>query len=173
MTQAADKTFLDEELLDEDSEDTQKDRYLTFRLGEEDYGIEIIHVIEIVGIQKITEVPDMPDFVLGVINLRGQVIPVIDVRRRFHMEPRAFDDRTCVIVIKVNETSIGLVVDTVSEVREIPEDNVSPPPKLAPEASRRYILGLGKVGDEVKILLDATKLLFDEQLEQLEAAGLN
>ena len=168
MAQASDKNLL-EELLDDEDEDTQKDRYLTFRLGKEDYGIEIAHVIEIVGIQKITEVPDMPSFVKGVINLRGQVIPVIDVRLRFGMEPRAFDDRTCVVVVKVHETSIGLIVDTVSEVREIPAENVSPPPKAATTASGRYILGLGKVGEEVKILLDVQKLLFEDELAGLGA----
>ena len=168
MAQAADKNLL-EELLDDEDEDTQRDRYLTFRLGKEDYGIEIAHVTEIVGIQKITEVPDMPGFVKGVINLRGQVIPVIDVRVRFGMEPREYDDRTCVIVVKVRETSIGLIVDTVSEVREIPADNVSPPPKASTGTSGRYILGLGKVGDEVKILLDVQKLLFEDELAGLGA----
>lgn len=160
------KDFLEEG--DEENEDTQKDRYLTFRIGEEDYGIEIAHVIEIVGIQRITEVPDMPNFVKGVINLRGQVIPVIDIRARFNMEPRAYDDRTCVVVVKVRETNIGLIVDTVCEVREIPGENVSPPPKVATGASSHYIIGLGKVGDEVKILLDVGKLLFEEQLDQLD-----
>ncbi|HQH27029.1 MAG TPA: chemotaxis protein CheW [Oligoflexia bacterium] len=168
MAQAADKNLL-EELLDDEDEDTQRDRYLTFRLGKEDYGIEIAHVTEIVGIQKITEVPDMPSFVKGVINLRGQVIPVIDVRVRFGMEPRDYDDRTCVVVVKVRETSIGLIVDTVSEVREILGENVSPPPKAASGTSGRYILGLGKVGEEVKILLDVQKLLFEDELAVLSA----
>jgi len=170
MAEKKGRDILEEELLDEENEDTQKDQYLTFRMGDEDYGIEIRHVIEIVGIQKITEVPDMPDFVKGVINLRGQVIPVIDVRTRFQMPPRDYDDRTCVIVVNINETNVGLIVDTVSEVREIPEQHVAPPPKVRRGPGSRYILGLGKVGDDVKILLDVNKLLFDEELGQLEGA---
>lgn len=160
------KELIDEEILDEE-EDTQKDRYLTFHLGDEVYGIEIAHVTEIVGIQKITEVPEMPAFVKGVMNLRGQVISIIDVRARFNMEPREYDDRTCVIVVRINDTSVGLIVDTVSEVRNIPAENVSPPPRVAQGASARYISGLGKVGDEVKILLDVDKLLFERELEAL------
>ena len=113
----------------------------------------------------------MPDFLKGVINLRGQVIPVIDVRRRFHMEERAYDDRTCVVVVKVRETNVGLIVDTVSEVREIAEDCVSAPPSIARGARSRYIAGLGKVGAEVKILLDVDKLLFEEEWAEL-AAGV-
>ncbi|MDD2237161.1 MAG: chemotaxis protein CheW [Kiritimatiellae bacterium] len=161
----------DDELWDEEDDDAMKDRYLTFRVGDEVYGIEIAYVTEIVGMQKITEVPDMPNFVRGVINLRGQVIPVIDVRARFHMEDRTYDDRTCVVVIQLNETSIGLVVDTVNEVMDIPAGQVSPPPKLGQGEGNRYIKGMGKVGDEVKILLDAGKLLFDNELESIGMAN--
>lgn len=161
----------DDELWDDEDDDAMKDRYLTFRVGDEVYGIEIAYVTEIVGMQKITEVPDMPDFVRGVINLRGQVIPVIDVRARFHMEDRPYDDRTCVVVIRLNETSIGLVVDTVNEVMDIPASQVSPPPKLGQGGGNRYIKGMGKVGDEVKILLDAGKLLFDNELESIGIAN--
>jgi purine-binding chemotaxis protein CheW len=154
-------------LFDEEDEDTLKDRYLTFHLNGEDYGVEIRFVTEIVGIQKITEVPDMPNFVKGVINLRGQVIPVMDVRLRFGMDPKEYDERTCVVVVELNNTAVGLVVDTVEEVREIPEKNVSPPPQVAQGASSRYILGMGKVEDEVKILLDVNKLLFEEDLNKI------
>lgn len=161
MARDKEKELVEDDRMEGEDEDTQQDRYLTFHLGDEDYGIGIEHVIEIVGIQKITEVPDMPGFVRGVINLRGQVIPVMDVRLRFGMEPRPYDDRTCVIVIKVGDTSVGLIVDTVSEVRNIPESQVSPAPSVNTGSGNRYILGLGKVGDEVKILLDVEKLLFD------------
>lgn len=159
----------DDDLYDGEDDDTQKDRYLTFKLGNEDYGIEIKHVIEIVGIQRITEVPDMPSFVKGVINLRGQVIPVMDVRIRFGMESREYDDRTCVIVVRVKEVTVGFIVDTVSEVRDIAPENVAPPPKMTDSTERKSILGLGKVGQEVKILLDVTQLLFEDQLEGLGA----
>jgi len=164
------KMVEEEEILDEDDEDSQKDKYLTFRIANEDYGLEIAYVTEIVGIQGITEVPDMPDFVRGVINLRGQVIPVIDVRLRFRLKPRAYDDRTCVVVVNVNNNSIGLIVDTVNEVLDIPADQVSAPPKVHGGANGRYIQGMGKVGDTVKILLDVNKLLFEGELQQLAEA---
>lgn len=151
----------------DENEDTLSHRYLTFHLGNEDYGVEIRYVTEIVGVQKITEVPDMPDFVRGVINLRGQVIPVLDVRLRFRMPLRDYDERTCVIVVNVSGGIFGLIVDTVEEVRQIPPENVSPPPNLARSEKSRYILGMGKVGDEVKILLDVGKLLREDELAAL------
>ncbi len=152
---------------DEDqNEDAQKDRYLTFRLGDEDYGIPIAHVTEIIGVQKITNVPDMPDFVKGVINLRGRVIPVVDVRTRFQMQAQEYTDRTCVIVVNIQGMAVGLVVDTVKEVISIPEAQISEPPKMN-RAGGRYLHGLGRVGDEVKILLDIDRLLHDEEIDQL------
>lgn len=148
----------------EKSEDTLKDMYLTFRLGDEDYAVEIRYVTEIVGMQRITEVPDMPGYVKGVVNLRGQVIPVIDMRLRFHMVDRPYDERTCIIVINIKNRQVGLVVDTVNEVRTIEEANVSPTPKAGGGTGIDYISGLGKVGEEVKILLDANRLLFESDL---------
>ncbi|MCL2743440.1 MAG: chemotaxis protein CheW [Planctomycetaceae bacterium] len=150
-----------------DVEDTLKDMYLSFRLGDEDYCIEIRHVTEIVGMQKITEVPDMPHYVKGVVNLRGQVIPVIDMRLRFNMEGRSYDERTCIVVITLREgqVQVGLVVDTVNEVRSIDAGNVSPPPKSGTGQCAQYIRGLGKVGVEVKIILDVNKLLFENELD--------
>lgn len=143
-----------------ENEDTLKDMYLTFRLGNEDYGIEIRYVTEIVGMQKITEVPDMPSFVKGVVNLRGQVIPVLDMRIRFHMEPREYDERTCIVVVNINGAQVGLVVDTVNEVRNIDEEQVSQPPR----DSAQYIQGMGKVSEEVIILLEGQKLLFEHEV---------
>ena len=151
----------------EEVEDTLKDMYLSFRLGDEDYCLEIRHVTEIVGIQKVTEVPDMPHYVKGVVNLRGQVIPVIDMRLRFNMPGREYDERTCIVVISLNGGQVGLVVDTVNEVRSIEETNVSPPPKSGGAPSAQYIRGLGKVGESVKIILDANKLLFEDEMSGL------
>ncbi len=141
------------------TEDTQKDKYLTFRLADEDYGIEICYVTEIIGIQKITKVPDMANFIKGVINLRGKVIPVMDVRARFGLSPREYDERTCVIVVNVNQQDIGLVVDRVNEVVDIPVSQVEPPPLAAQSQASRYIRGIGKMGDSIKVLLDAEELL--------------
>ena len=146
------------------SEDTLKDMYLTFRLGDEDYAVEIRYVTEIVGMQRITEVPDMPHYVKGVVNLRGQVIPVIDMRLRFNMVARSYDERTCIIVINIRSRQVGLVVDTVNEVRTIEDVNVSPPPRAVGGNGIEYISGLGKVGEEVKILLDTSRLLFESDI---------
>ncbi len=162
---------LEDNLYDEDDEDTQKDRYFTFHIGNEEYGIDISCVIEVIGLQKITEVPDMPDFVKGVINLRGQVIPITDIRTRFRMESREYDDRTCIVVVKIKDTAIGLVVDLVSDVLKITEDMVEPPPKVTNKPGSRFIKGLGKVDDDVKILLDVQKLLYDDELEQVAATA--
>lgn len=158
----------DDDLYEED-EDTQKNKFLTFHLAGEDYGIEIAHVTEIIGIQKITEVPDMPDFVKGVINLRGKVIPVMDVRIRFKLAPRDYDDRTCIVVVDIRGTAVGLVVDKVNEVADIPPEQIEPPPMTKHATASRFIQGIGKIGSEVKILLTIDRLLFDDELEQLSA----
>ena len=146
-------------------EDTQKGKYLTFSLGKEEYGIEIKHVTEIVGLQSITEVPELPGYVKGIINLRGKIIPVIDVRLRFKKEAREYNDRTCTIVIEVKDISVGLIVDTVAEVLSIGEENIVPPPKLNSSYHQKYIKGIGKAGNNVKLLLDCDKLLSDDEIE--------
>ena len=152
------RSFLDEDWQDDD-EDTQKDKYLTFCLAGEEYRIEIKYVTEIVSLQKITEVPEAVEYVRGVLNLRGNVIPVVDVRLRFHMKPREYDDRTCVIVVDFDDSPIGLVVDTVREVISIPEEQISLPSRMTTRLENRFIQGMGRVDDSVKILLDVKKLL--------------
>ena len=157
---------LEADLMDEDdeeNEDTQEDKYLTFVLNKEDFGIEIRYVTEIIGIQNITEVPDMPPYIKGVINLRGKVIPVMDIRLRFGVVERAYDDRTCIIVININEQPVGLIVDRVLEVLDIQQSEIEAPPKMRKGKNNKFIQGMGKVGDQVKILLNANKLLFDEE----------
>ncbi len=151
----------DDDLWDGD-EDTQKDKYLTFHLADEDYGLDIACVTEIIGIQKITGVPNMPDFVKGVINLRGKVVPIMDVRRRFEIADRDYDERTCIIVAEIYDTSVGLVVDKVNEVLDIPEDCIEPPPQTGGKPYSAYIMGMGKVDGGVKILLDINSLLLDD-----------
>ena len=154
----------------EEIEDTQEGQFLTFTLARQEYGIEIRHVTEIIGIQRITDLPDMPAYIKGVINLRGKVIPVVDVRLRFGMENRKYDERTCIIVVNFNDAAVGLVVDTVSEVMNIPAHNIEPSPKASLKSSGgRFIKGLGKVEDDVKILLDIEQLLFDEALVEMSA----
>ena len=151
-------------------EDTQKGRFLTFSLGKESYGIEIKHVTEIIGIQEITEIPELPEYVRGIINLRGKIIPVMDVRLRFKKEPREYNDRTCVIVIDINDISIGLIVDSVAEVTTIPEQDIVEPPRMDKGFNNRYIKNIGKVGKDVKLLLDCEKLLTEAELEDLNEA---
>lgn len=152
-------------LAEENEEDTQADKYLIFRTGEEQFGIPIQHVTEIVELQKITRVPEMPDFIRGVMNLRGLVIPLIDVRLRFNIAEKEYDDRTCIVIIRVKEKHVGLIVDRVSEILEIHQDHVSAPPQFKRDGVRnRYIQGLGKVGDEVKILLNVEEILHEDEL---------
>ena len=147
-------------------EDSQKDKYLTFIVDGETYGIEIRHVTEIIGLQKITPVPDLPDFVRGIINLRGKIIPVMDMRLRFNKPLKEYHERTCIIVVDFRELSIGLIVDSVAEVVNIPAVAVAAPPELT-RRGNRFIMGIGQVSGEVKLLLDIEKLLTDEEAEQL------
>jgi len=165
-----DKSKVDE-FWDED-EDTMKDQYLTFAVGEETFGFGIEFVTEIVGMQSITSVPDMQSYVKGVINLRGSVIPVLDIRLRFGLDEKEYDERTCIVVVCLDDLSVGLIVDIVNEVTDIPESQISPPPKVYGGAGSQYISGMGKHEDKVIILLDVTKLLSgDEQdaIKELES----
>lgn len=148
-------------------EDTQKGRFLTFSIDKETYGIEIKYVTEIIGIQPITEIPDLPAYVKGIINLRGKIIPVMDVRLRFKKEPREYNDRTCVIVVDIKDVSIGVIVDSVAEVLSISEQDIVEPPKINRGYHNRYIKGIGKVENDVKLLLDCEKLLTEDELEDL------
>ncbi|WP_071392860.1 chemotaxis protein CheW [Bacillus tuaregi] len=157
---------MNEVVLDVLEEDTQKDRFLTFEIGEESYGIEIKFVTEIIGLQPITEVPELPEYIRGIINLRGKIIPVMDVRLRFKKAFREYNDRTCVIVIDIDDISIGLIVDRVSEVLTIVEEEIVPPPELS-KNSNKYIKGIGKSGTDVKLLIDCHKLLNEEETENL------
>lgn len=140
-------------------EDTQHGRYLTFAVGEETYGIGIDMVTEIVGLQPITAMPEIPDYIKGIINLRGKIIPVMDMRRRFRKEPMAYNDRTCIIVLDIQDVSVGLIVDQVKEVAAIEDENIAPPPKKIKGIQRNFISGIGKTGGEVKLLLDIERLL--------------
>lgn len=142
-------------------------KYLTFMLDDEEYGIEILKVREIIGIMDITKVPQTPDFVEGVINLRGKVIPVIDLRTKFGLERAEYNDQTCIIVVDVG-MMMGIIVDTVQEVHDIPSNSIEPPPKLGGSVDTSFILGMGKVKDDVKILLDIDKVLTSEDLVALQ-----
>lgn len=155
----------------EAEEDTQKGKYLIFSIGKEEYGIEIRYVIEIVGIQTITAVPELESYIKGVINLRGKIIPVMDVRIRFKKEERSYDDRTCIIVVEIGDISVGLIVDRVSEVLIIPEDQIVPPPDMNTGAKNRYISAIGKTENGVKLLIDCGKLLNDDDIDAINEIG--
>ncbi len=155
------------DLTTENDEDTQKNKYLTFFIGKESYGIEIQYVQEIIVMQDITKVPDMPESIIGVINLRGKVISVLDFRKLFKLEFRKYDDRTSIIVVEINNVPVGLVVDTVSEVTNIPEKDVDCPPRTHSGISSKYIMGIGKIGKEIKILLNIENVLYENEIESV------
>lgn len=144
--------------------DTQKDKYVTFQSGSEYFGIKIEFVNEIIVFQEITEIPECPEYVKGLINLRGKIIPVVDVRLRFHQEPVSYTDRTCIIVMHYENLLVGLIVEKIAEVVEIPTENILPSPSITKSDSEEndFVSGIGKVGNEVKLLLDPAKLLRDE-----------
>lgn len=156
---------MEKQIENESIEET--DKYLLFHLGGEEYGIHISDVQTIEEMQEITAIPDMPLYVKGIVNLRGNVISLIDLRLFFSMENREYDDRTCVIIVRTKEAEVGLVVDTVSEVREIPSEDISEAPELKSNTdSNNYLYGLGKVGESVKVLIDSHKLIDSMQLYQ-------
>ena len=138
---------------------TRAGKYLTFIIADESYGLEILKVREIIGIMDITGVPKTPEFVKGVINLRGKVIPVIDLRLKFSMEEAERTEETCIIVVSVNDLEIGIVVDQVSEVQNISAQEIEDAPEFGAQVDTEFILGMGKVGDRVTILLDITNVL--------------
>lgn len=148
-------------------EDAQKNKFLIFSIEKEQYGIEIKYVMEIIGIQKITTVPELPEYIKGVINLRGKIIPVMDVRIRFNKKSIEYDDRTCIIVVQIKDICIGLIIDRVLEVVDIEESQITLPPQMG-EHSNRYINGIGKSGEEVKLLINCNELLTDDEMENLK-----
>jgi purine-binding chemotaxis protein CheW len=120
-------------------EDTLKDKYLTFSLGSELYGFTIEYVTEIISIRPITKVPELPDYVKGVINLRGKIIPVMDLRIRFKQPVPEYDQRTCIVIVQVNDIAMGIVADKVLEVSTILPDRLSDPPNTSKEGNNKYI----------------------------------
>jgi purine-binding chemotaxis protein CheW len=145
----------------------QTGKYLTFSLDDQEYAFDIRNVTEIIGIQKITQLPQTPDYVKGVINLRGKVIPLIDVRLRFDLTEQTYHDRTCVIVVNIESVSVGMIVDTVCEVIDIANNDIETPPTINNTPATSYIQGLGKVGQRVKIILNTEKLLFGDELDRI------
>lgn len=158
-----------------DNIDEQKGKYMTFKSGNEYFGLAIQYVNEIIQIQEITAIPETDDFIKGLINLRGKIIPVIDVRLRFKHEEVEYDDRTCIIVISVKSTVIGLIVEKIAEVVEISDKDILPPPKIghSGKEQNKYVYGIGKVGNAVKLLLDPDKLINYMDLASVEKSSDN
>ena len=150
-------------------------KYLTFTLAGEEYGIGILKIREIIGMMPITSVPQAPDFVKGVINLRGKVIPVIDLRLRFSMSVMDYTERTCIIVVQIDlrdtPLNIGIVVDSVSEVLNISGNDIENAPMFGTQLNTNYILGMAKIEGGVKILLDIDKVLTENEIGLLEKAA--
>ncbi len=145
-------------------------KYLTFALAQEEYGLEILKVREIIGYIDVTAIPQTPPYVKGVINLRGQVIPVIDLRTKFGMEPVEVTDETCIIVVEIAQSgrkfNTGIIVDRVSEVLDIAEANIEDAPQFDSSVETDFILGMAKVGESVKILLHIDKVLGEPVLSE-------
>ena len=167
------KRQVEEDHADSNERDTQKGKYMTFKSGNEYFGLEIQYVNEIIQLQAITAIPETEDYIKGLINLRGKVIPVVDVRLRFKQPPFEYNDRTCIIVINIKSMMVGLIVEKIAEVVEIKDNNILPPPSIGrgDKAHHKYVYGIGKVGDTVKLLLDPDKLLNDEDLSVVEQAN--
>jgi purine-binding chemotaxis protein CheW len=148
-------------------------KYLTFVLQGEEYGLEILKVREIIGVMNITKVPQMPSYTKGVINLRGKVIPIVDLRLKFGMPEAAQTKETCIIVVNVQSVLMGVLVDTVSEVLDINSADVEPTPAFGSNVRTDFILGMGKIKGKVKILLDIDKVLSNEEVNELTTTQHN
>jgi purine-binding chemotaxis protein CheW len=147
--------FMEDERID----DTIKDQYLTFAIEDEDYGVEIAYVKEIIKMTPITKVPEMPSFIEGLINLRGDLIGVLDVRKRFGKPSKEHDEETCIIVLNYGEFTLGMIVDAVQETATIPDERISAPPSAKLSYANQFIRNIGKVGAEVKLLMDVERFL--------------
>ncbi len=157
-----------ETLAEEKEASVHAGKYLTFVTGDEVYGIEILSVREIIGVMDITSVPQTPDYMKGVVNLRGKVIPVVDLRLKFSMEAEKYTRETCIIVVEVNNKHIGIIVDSVSEVVDISNSEIKDTPSFGQGIDTNFIMGMGKVKENIIILLKIEMVLSSEELEIAE-----
>ncbi len=152
------------------SDNTGGSEYLTFRLGGEDYGVDILKVQEIRSYDTVTRLPESPDYIKGVINLRGTIVPVIDMRLKFHLEKAEYNEFTVMIILNMGERVIGMVVDGVSDVMTLDQSQIRPPPEFAGVLDSNFVKGLGAVDERMLILVDIDKLMDFEELARLDAA---
>lgn len=141
-----------------------KGKYLTFFTDQQLYGVPIADVVQIIGIQTITQVPEFPSYAKGIINLRGSIIPVIDIRLRLGKMERDYDERTCIIVTKIRETEMGFIVDAVDAVTNIDEEYISPPPIMNGASGDAYLTGVARHQDKVVLLMNTAKLISDDTM---------
>ncbi|HMV43245.1 MAG TPA: chemotaxis protein CheW [Leptospiraceae bacterium] len=151
--------------LTEESGDTMENLYIIFFIDGREYGIEIRYLIEIIAFQPITYVPNLPNYVKGVINLRGKIIPVIDVRLRFGLPAIEYTEFTCILIMSFNNLSAGLIVDGVKEVLKIPSDSIEPSPGFEEADMERFIDSIGKAGDTLKILINLNKFIHEKDVK--------
>ncbi|MEG0273439.1 MAG: chemotaxis protein CheW [Hydrogenoanaerobacterium sp.] len=144
-------------------------KYLTFWIDKQLFGVPIAYVVQIVGMQNITEVPEFPSFAKGIINLRGAIIPLIDVRMRIGKLEADYNERTCIIVTDINSSNVGFIVDEVDAVTSIPNESIAPPPMLS-GCESSYITGIGKMENKVVLLMDTRKIVGEEDLNILTAS---
>ncbi len=159
---------ISKEVVAENSVDIEGGKFLSFFLGTEEYAIEILKVQEIIGLMPITPVPKMPDYIRGVLNLRGKIVPVMNLRLRFGLPPVEDTDETCVIVVQDDNFLMGVLVDKVSEVADIMSEQIEEVPSFGIKSHSEYLAGMGKVKDSVKMILDVHKVVF-EVAEEVEA----
>ncbi len=155
-----------------ENEQDDENKFLSFRLDNEEYGVEILRVREIIGIIGVTPLPQTPNYVKGVINLRGKIIPVIELRAKFELDSREYTEETCIIVVEVSDGGderfqMGVIVDTVSEVIDVPRKVIEPAPRFGGALNTSYILGMGKIKDKVLILLDIDRVMSTSDLNTL------
>ncbi len=148
---------------------SSKNKFLTYFLGEEQYGIDISQVREIIAIMKITPVPKTPNYISGVINLRGSIIPVVDTRKRFEMETIEYSDQTAIIIIEIKKMSIGFIVDKVEEVLGVDDENISEPPRFGTNVNTEFVKNMAKHNDAVIMIMDMERLFEAEELSMLES----
>ena len=146
--------------------DEMRGRYLTFIVDKQTFGIPIADVVQIVGVQEITDIPELPNYAKGVINLRGSIIPLIDMRIRFHKEEIPYNDRTCIIVTDIGSRSIGLIVEAVDEVTTISDEEISPPPVVSEDYTNKFLTGIGLVNEKIILLIDTRKILLSSDIEK-------
>lgn len=148
-------------VLEENDSDTMRNKFLVFILDGQEFAIPIRHVVDIINMQPVTRVPNTPPYITGITNLRGKVIPIVDVLTRFGKSHAGYNDRTCIIVVEYNGADVGMIIDRVSEVMDMDDDSISPPPSFNDSAEAKFIQGIGRTESGVRLILDFLAVLED------------